>query len=133
MMEGDKFENHAEHILKKIMHRKNPNSADVEKLADYLKANFSGSSVSTDGMAAVEKKNVGRPIADVDDDEVHKFIKDEIERDPNFSETKLKKKVADKFGISATKALDFVKPSSFVPKLMRTNGLKSLVRRYDKK
>ena len=72
---------------------------------------------------------IGAPRKDVDEQAIHEFIAAEIIKAPEqFSETKLKTIVAERFGISETKALEFVKPAVFLPKLLRSNGLKGTVR-----
>jgi hypothetical protein len=78
------------------------------------------------GLSAPGK--CGAPKVNVDEQEIHEFVAAEIIKDPKFSETKLKAKVAAKFGISETKAIEFVKPTAFVPKLLRSNGIQSLIK-----
>lgn len=78
------------------------------------------------GLSAPGKE--GRPRVAVAYNDIRRFVAEAIVNDPNISETKLKAKVAKCFNISPTKALSFVKSAAFIPKLLRGNKLRSLVR-----
>lgn len=85
------------------------------------------------GLAALGKG--GRPSKPVDYLQVKAMIEHEYAENGGISETAASKRVAEEFGVSRTTALKHVRPARFVPQILKSNGLDSLIplKKPDKK
>lgn len=78
------------------------------------------------GLSAPAKE--GAPAKFVDYHAIVAIIEHEFATNGGISETKLKSIIAEQSGVSENTALKHIKPAIMVPKLLKDNGLKSLVR-----
>lgn len=132
---GEKYEDHARHIFNVIMKRRNPSLGDVEKLAEYLEANFANSQMSQNDDTG-EKKSVGGQRKGKLPEDLPLVVAVFGNRE---AELCLRQKLADECGFSKNTAKARIEetrhalsdPDGNMRKIMAENGISSLARKRD--